>query len=107
MQGWVDLGGSYNYQDSLPARRRSPVSEINNQAVSRLGGELSTLESWVRRPNHSTAEPALVIQIKHSWYKDTAHILKLILKLSAGWWLSTELGQCKVKNVMLVAEDGM
>ena len=62
MQGWVDLGGGYNSHDSLPTRRRSLVSEINNQAESWLGGELSTLESWVRRPNHSTTEPRLDIE---------------------------------------------
>ena len=33
MQGWVDLGGGYNSQDSLPAK------EINDQAVSWPGGE--------------------------------------------------------------------
>ena len=41
-------------------RRRSPASEIYNQAVSWPGGEPLTLESWVRRPNHSTTEPPCI-----------------------------------------------
>ena len=36
MQGWVNLGGGYNSQDSLSAK---DLSEINNQAVSWPGGE--------------------------------------------------------------------
>ena len=56
MRRWVDLGGWLQFPRQFTRQRRSPVSEINNQAVSWPGGEPSTLESWVRRPNHSTTE---------------------------------------------------
>ena len=65
MQGWVDLVSGYNSQDSLPARRRSSASEINNQALSWTGDEPSTLELWVRRPNHSTTQPPSCLMFVH------------------------------------------
>ena len=76
MQGWVDLGGGYNSQDSLAAKG---VSEINNQAVSWPGGEPSTAsrESDVlttRPPNHTydlllynMALAALTIESNSKW----------------------------------------
>ena len=51
MQGWVDLGGGYNSQDSYPAKD-GHLSQNYWPGSVMTGRRTLDRESWVRHPNH-------------------------------------------------------